>query len=322
MMYKILTAALIYPFAAALCSFASVDAGLLALVPTNSQVVVGINVETARNSDFGRYFIDKMNIDNSGRHGVEELIEQTGFDLRRDLQSLMFANTTLAKHGNPSDFLVLARGTFDQAKIRSAALAKGGIVQSYRGVDMYLSKGPHQDNGFAFLDSGVFIAGAPATLQGVITNRAATSTLNPQLQQLISQASGENDIWFASSTSPSFFGNHFSPDMEKSMGGAQAVQSIVASSGGVRFGSAVQVTIDAIARSDKDATALADVVRFAASMVQMKAQSDSKANILSASLSQLSVSTSGPSVHLVVAVPETSLEQSAETPHHRRRIAH
>ena len=323
MMYKVLSAALIYPFAAALCSFASVDAGLLALAPSNSQIVVGMNVEAARNSDFGRYLMEKMNADKSGRDGVAKLVEETGFDLRRDLQSLLFASTTVAQHGNPSNFLVLARGAFDQARIRAAAMTKGATIQSFQGVDMYFSQGSHQQNGFAFLDSGVFAAGPVSMLQGAIANRNTTSALSSQMQQLVSQASGENDVWFASSLSPSLFTHGLNPDIDRSMsGGGQAIQSIVASSGGIRFGSAVQLTVDAIARSDKDATALADVVRFAASMAQMNNPSDPRTNLFVSSLSQLSVSAAGQSVHLTLAVPETNLEQMAEAHHTRRRMAH
>src|SRR5947209_3548719 len=134
MMFRALGASILCSLGAAVCSFAAVDNGLLALVPESSQVVVGINVLASRDSDLGQYLSTRFNAE---ANGLERLSTETGFDPRRDLESVVFAGApgTVGKHGSG---LVLARGTFDQDKIRSAALAKGAVVESFSGVDFYL----------------------------------------------------------------------------------------------------------------------------------------------------------------------------------------
>jgi hypothetical protein len=90
----------------------------------------------------------------------------------------------------------------------------------------------------------------------------------------------------------------------------------------VLFGSSLQITVDAIARSDKDASALADVLRFGGSLLQMKGPSDPHSALLASALNQMVVSAAGQSVHLSLSLPETTLEQLAETRPQRRRLAH
>jgi hypothetical protein len=106
----------------------------------------------------------------------------------------------------------------------------------------------------------------------------------------------------------------FQPEVDQSAAdGSQTLQSISAASGGVRFGSTVEITIDAIARSEKDASALADILRFGSSLLQAKGQSDPHTALLASALNQMLVSTAGQNVHLSLAMPEGTLEQLAET---------
>jgi hypothetical protein len=320
MIFRTLGAAIICSLSAAVCSFAAVDTGLLALIPENSQFVVGINVLASRNSDLGQYLSTRF----SGEaKGFEQLTAETGFDPRRDLASVVFAGAPGPSGKQDGSGLVLARGTFDQARIRTAALAKGIVVQPFSGVDFYLQGTGNGKHAFAFLANDVFATGSIAELRQAVANRFTAATLNPQLQQLISQVAGENDIWFASTVPASRFASHFHPEMDQSAGGSEALQAVSAASGGVQFGSSVQITLDAVARSDKDATALADVLRFGASLIQMKGQSDrNNAAQVAAALNQMLVSTNGQTVHLSLSIPETTLEQLAEIRPQRHRMAH
>jgi hypothetical protein len=321
MMSRTLGTAILFSLTSAVCSFAAVDNGLLALVPENSQVIVGINVVTSRNSDLGQYLSTRFNTGEA--KGLEQLSAETGFDPRRDLDSIVFAGSPPAagtKH-DMSSGLVLARGTFDQNKIRSAALAKGAVVQTFSGVDFYLQSTGNEKKAFAFLENDVFATGSIADLRQAVAHRLTPASLNPSLRELISQAATENDIWFVSTVPASRFASHLQPEMDQSVGGSQTLQAVTAASGGIRFGSSVQITVDAVARSDKDASALADVVRFGASLLQMKGQSDHHTTLLASALNQMLVSATGPNVHLSLSIPETTLEQLAETtPQHHRML--
>lgn len=320
MMFKTLVSVVLCSFGAVGSSFAAVDAGLLALVPPDAQVVVGVNVSASRDSDFGRYLSGRFN---SEAKGLEQLTAETGFDPRRDLQALLFAGNQGASGKKTSNGLVLARGNFDQSKIRSAALAKGSLVQTFSGVEIYLppAHAAQDQNAFAFLDSDVFAAGSLSGLRQAIASRSAPVPLPGQLARLITQAGTDNDIWFASSVPASRLPMHFQSDLDQSLNGSQALQSISAASGGIRFGSLVQVTLDAIARSDKDASSLVDVIRFGASLVQLKGQSDPRSVLLASALNQMMVSATGQNLHVALALPETTLEQFAEVRPRRRHMA-
>ena len=254
--------------------------------PANAQFVVGINVVASRSSDFGQYLSTRFNGD---MKGLEQFTAETGFDPRRDLESVIVAGILSTTGKQNTEAVVLARGTFDQSKIRSAALAKGAAVQTFSGVDLYVTGAGNHKNAFAFLESNVFATGSMNELQQAVATRSTPVNLNPQLQQLISQAGTDNDIWFASTVPASRFATHLEPEMDQSLGGSQTLQAISAASGGVKFGSSLEITLDAMARSDKDASALADVFRFGASLLQMKGQSDPHSALLASALNQMLV---------------------------------
>ena len=57
------------------------------------------------------------------------------------------------------------------------------------------------------------------------------------------------------------------PNLSSALNG-NVLAAINQLSGGVRFGDIVTVSVEAVARTDKDAQALADVLKFAASLVR------------------------------------------------------
>jgi hypothetical protein len=75
------------------------------------------------------------------------------------------------------------------------------------------------------------------------------------------------------------------------------------------------LTFDAVTRSAQDANALADVVRFMASMLQTRAQNDARAAVLASAVQQMQLQSTGPNVHLALSVPEKALEGLAQQAH-------
>jgi hypothetical protein len=151
-----------------------------------------------------------------------------------------------------------------------------------------------------------------ATIHRILANRAVPSVLDPVLQQKIDQVAN-NDAWFVSLTGGSFLNHHIGGEKNGPPAQAvQALQSVLASSGGVRFGSTVALTIDATARSPQDATSLEDVVRFFASMLQMQREKDPRAAILANALDNMNLAAQGNTLHLAISIPEKSMEQLAE----------
>ncbi len=290
--------------------FASVDNGLLSMVPADARIVTSIDVLQARTSEFGQYLLSKSQNEDPD---FADFIRQTGFDPRRDLQNLIFESSGPSDRAQ-SRFAILARGNFDPERIMGAARTKGATVQTYQGVELLLPHGNHggQTTAVAFPDVGVAIMADLATMHQILANRSTPSVLDPALQQKIDQV-GDNDAWFVSLTGGSFLRHHVAPEKNGPPAQAmQALQSILASSGGIRFGNTVDVTIDASARSPQDATSLEDVVRFFASMLQMERQKDPRAAILASALDNMTLAVKGNNLLLAVSIPEKSMEQLAD----------
>jgi hypothetical protein len=294
-----------------LCSWAGVDTGLLGLVPSDAYAIASIDVTRCRDSEFGQYLLAKQQM---GDQGFQRMIAQTGFDPRRDLQHVLLVSVRPANDGRHS-FAVIARGTFDENRIAAAATAKGATVQNYQGVRLFVNREETRSTAFAFLDTGVAAMADLPVLERIIANRASPASVNSDLQGRIEAIGPENDAWFVSLDHGGALAQHI---LEEAGPQAQAMQSVTQSSGGIRFGETVQASFQAITRSPQDANALADVIRFLASMVRMR-QDDPRAAILAPALDSMALFTAGNTVHFSLSIPEKSLEQLAELRPNRAR---
>ncbi|HXE10756.1 MAG TPA: hypothetical protein VN633_01465 [Bryobacteraceae bacterium] len=292
---------------AGLTAFAQVDQGLLNLVPSGTRVVAGIRVDQGKVSPFGQFLLQRAA--QQDNH-FQKLLDETGFDPRRDLQQVLFAST--GEHPQPGmhqHVIVLARGVFDPQRIKDTAVAKGGHVENYRGVDIISGKA--QDNGgVAFLDDTLAVMGDRATIRSLIQNRNAPAPLDPQLQQRMQIASTGNEAWFASVVPGTEIPPQakFGPDGQ-SINGA-VLQGITETSGAVHSAAnGLNLNFDAVTRSEKDAQSLSDVIRFFAGMVQMQAQNQPQAALLLPSLDSMRLTTAGNETHVSLSISEATVEQ-------------
>lgn len=301
-------------------AFASVDPDLLALVPPGARLISGIQLDQARSSAFGQYVLTRIDTENQD---FQRFIETTGFDPRRDLDEFVFAATAPASDNSQPGFAILARGTFDQDRLKAKAKSTGAEVQKYQGVDLIFEKNAHHNQtGFAFLEGGIAVMADRATLRQIVAARASPTEIDPALQQQVLEVSANNDAWFASLSVPPHLAFAFPGEVKQGEGKqeakqqdarrAEALQSILQSSGGIHFGDTVTLSFNAQTRSDKDAISLEDVVRFVSSMIQMQRQNDPRAAILASALDNMQMTTNGPALHVSVSLPEKNLEQLAE----------
>ncbi|MBV8897157.1 MAG: hypothetical protein JO051_11645, partial [Acidobacteriaceae bacterium] len=194
-------------------------------------------------------------------------------------------------------------------------LANNGTIQNIEGVDVYIGNGHHQQQqAFALPDVGIAVVGDLASVQEVIANRANTSQLDPALQSLISKVSANSDAWFASVLPGSYLTQHLNDATnQQAKSQAQALQSVRQAAGGVLFGDPVQLSFDAVTRSPQDAVSLEDVVRFMTSILQMQRQQNPQLQVLASSLDNMTLTASGDHFHAALAIPESSLEQLADS---------
>jgi hypothetical protein len=294
---------------------AAVDSALAALIPADASTVSGVNVAQAKASSFGRFVLSQMNLDDNS---VQNFVLETGFDPRRDLNDLMLATTGV---GEKTQAVVLGRGTFNPGKILNTARTHGATVTNYKGVDI----ASHKEGAIAFIDASLAIAGHDTAVRAVIDQRGSGKSLPEAITKKMQELSAQNDAWFYSATSPADF---FAGKMDPNIGGAMKdglMQAVLQAAGGIKFNEKeARISGEAVTRSDKDATALADVFRFLAQIVQQNsgnANNQQGAADLAALISKMQLSTESNVMKVSLAIPEEMLERVFRSPRARARTA-
>lgn len=205
--------------------------------------------------------------------------------------------------------LVAARGTFDSAKIIALATSQGKhVVTTYNGAQMLTPIDPNQQQALAFFDGNFAVAGNVDLVKAAVDRRKSASGVSPQLAAKVALY-GAADAWTVSLVPLSgLAGTAQGPGAGPLNGMLQGdlLKNVTETSGSVTFASPVQVTGELVANSEKDATALGDVVKFLASMIQTGG-SEAGASV-STLIQSLNVTTEGKVLKLALAIPEAQLE--------------
>jgi hypothetical protein len=91
------------------------------------------------------------------------------------------------------------------------------------------------------------------------------------------------------------------------------VKSVVEFGGGVKLGPELTIAGEAVTKTEKDATALVDVLRFFIGMAQMSAQKDPKAANSMAFLQKLDLRAEGNVAKMSLTIPAAELEKAVQT---------
>jgi hypothetical protein len=284
------------------------DQQLVNLLMPDVKVVAGVNVDQAKNSPFGQFMLSRMQ---AGEGGLGKLTGATGFDPRRDLREILMG--TVGQPGQKG--LVLARGTFDATRIFEAARSAGQTLENYKGVEILTGKEDSATHALAFLDGSIAVAGDLDSVHGAIDRRSGNNSLDPALAAKVGLLSTSLDAWSISTVPMAALANEKVPDMKlNGLLNSDVLKNVTQTSGGIKFGAMIQFSAEAVARSDKDATALADVVRFLGNMLQANAPTASAAAVTSL-IQSLDVKTDGNTVKLALAIPEDQLEKLMQSAH-------
>jgi hypothetical protein len=210
------------------------------------------------------------------------------------------------------------RGTFDTNRILALAKAEGATIRTYKGIQVLTGnkKRPLEFNTgigksegwFAFLDNSIVALGDEGSVRAAIDRRGLGTAVSARLLAKVHEVSSLYDIWGVSMIPTSELAAAV-PD-ERLSGAMQgdALRGIEETSGGIRFGNDIEVAAEAVTRSEKDATAIADVVRFFTGLARMN-QNDPGAAQVAKFLESLELSTQGNVFKLSLRVPETELEK-------------
>ncbi len=292
---------------------AAADPALMKLVMPEARVLAGFNISQGLASPLGQFVLSQMPPDTAD---FQKFITVTGFDPRHNLREVL-----IAAPGGPSQKqagLVLVRGSFDAGRAVALAKQHGAGVSYYKGVPILSggakkSKGKsqgHPEGWFALLDNSTVALGDAASVRGAIDRRSTGSTLDAHLVNKVNELSSLYDFWGVSTIpATEWTGTVPVPD-EKASGVMKGdmFRAISETSGGVRFGNDIEISGEAVTRSAKDATALADVIRFLTGLVQMNAQ-DPKVAGVSKFLQTMELSTDGNTMKMSLRVPEAEVEK-------------
>jgi hypothetical protein len=292
-------------------ALAGVDPALLALVPPDAKMLMGIQVSQTQASPFGQYLLSQDVLSQLDR-STNQILTEAGFDPRRDLREI------LAASGDGVSGLLLGRGAFQPAKISKAAVTAGAVSSRYRGVDLLSSTGSGKSKiagSMAFLDASTLVAGDTDAVKAVIDRHASGAVFAGALADKARQISSLNDAWLASLTPPAALTGGAATGaaaagapQNSQLGPVQnLLQSALQFSAGLKF-AATQATLSAevVARSAQDAQSMADVLKFLTGMLQQANPNAAKTPSLA---DAAKIYVSGSAMHLVLSVPEQQLEQ-------------
>jgi hypothetical protein len=281
------------------------DSSLLNLVSPDAKALAGIHVDRSTASQFGQYMLRQMQNEDGD---FSKFVADTGFDPRRDLKEVIMASVDGQHNGHG---LVVAHGTFNVPKLLLHAKTTGATLTNYKDVQVITGKGDH--GWIAFLDSGTVAAGDPTMVRTSIDRRGGGSGIDAKLAAKVNEVSNKYDAWMVSMVPvTNFTGKLPDPRMNGAIRG-DMIQGIEQASGGVVFGSTVQIAGEAVTKTDKDATALADVVRFLTGMVQMNRDKPEMAKF-AALLDTMSLQANANTLSFSLSVPEGDLEQMLKPP--------
>jgi hypothetical protein len=209
--------------------------------------------------------------------------------------------------------LVLARVKYNFDKISGLAKTDGKQkVQMYNGATLILDPREMHASAMAFIGTNIAIVGDLAGVKAAVDRRSKVNVLDAELNNKINALSSSQDAWAVSIAPLSSLNAGPAADPSSPLKGAfngDLLKNVTATSGGIKFGTQIQLSTQMTATDEKNATALGDVVKFLVGMATMNAGGAKGAPPAMMSLLQtLTIETQGKVVNLTVSAPEDQVE--------------
>ncbi len=278
------------------------DPQLMNLVMPDAKVLAGMNVTNAKISPLAQFILTQA--PGTDQH-LQAFIAATGFDPRQDIAEVLAASAGDPAH--PSG-LLLIRGTFPVEKIVAAAAGHRGVtVETYAGARLITATGPKQKmpHAVAFLGTTIAVTGDAGNVKAALDRNSASNSIDPALAVKVNALSNAEDAWFVSAAPAlSFLPGNVPAAQGPIAGVLPMLKSIQSSSGGVKLGSNVQITAEAVTLDAQSATALASVIQLLKILAASSPQLQKSIQIIQG----IQVTTQGPAVDLALSVPESQIE--------------
>jgi hypothetical protein len=276
------------------------ERALLDFIMPDARVVVGIDIAHIRSSPLNASF---SNSEQNANPDMQKLMEAAGFDPLRDLQEILFASPGIGK--NPPALLV-ARGTFDAARLRAFAVAAGSKVSEFAGVPILSD--PEKDRGaFALLDN-IILGGNREQVEAAIGRRGHGMILNTEMATRVSALSRRYDAWLVSIAPLATMASNLPPDAKvEGLTTTAALRSIEQFSLAISMSSDLSVAAELVMANNKAAGSIADGIQMMMGMAQTSAKNEPG---LMSALKNLNVGVERNLVHLGFTLPMGEAEQA------------
>jgi hypothetical protein len=284
------------------------ESALLRLVMPDAAVIIGINVNQIKSSPISEAVFSGIE---SSDESLKTLIGATGFDMRRDLLEVVIAGPG---GGTKRRGLLLVRGSFDTERFLSLARAVRASVTSYQGIQI-VSGGEKEPFALAWLDDSILVGGDQESVRAAIARHRSSSRLYPRLLAKASELSQAFDAWGVSVMPVSeLAGGVPDPKLKGALQG-DVLKAIEQASGGVKFGTRLQASVELTTRTEKEAAALRDVLQFFAGLALAEAHKTQPA----VPLEDVRLTVQGRSVKLSLEISEQQVAQMIQAQRQGRR---
>jgi hypothetical protein len=286
------------------------DPRLLNLVMPDAATLAGANVTNAEITPFGQYILTQLtsSANQSVNQEFQTFVTATGFDPRHDISEILAASSSNVT--NPSG-LVLAIGNFNVPQITAAIAAKAPTqtAQTYDGATLFTSTNPKSSFALAFLGTNIAIVGDIASVKAAIDRSPNANSINPALAVQVQTLSTTEDAWVVTNSPlTSLIPTLGAPSAAPVSPFAGMFSSIQGSSGGVKFGTNVQITGQVLTTDAASATSLANVLQALVSIASMAGGQDPQIAALAQILQGMKVTADGAAINVALSIPETQVE--------------
>jgi hypothetical protein len=237
---------------------------------------------------------------------MQKLMEAAGFDPMRDLQEFLFASPGLGK--NPPALLV-ARGNFDVAKLRSFAESAGSKITDFSGVP--LLSDPEKDSGaFALLDN-IILGGNLDQVKAAIQRRGHGRILNTEMATRIADVSQRYDAWLVSIAPLATMADNLPADSKmEGLTNAETLRAIEQFSIGVSLKSDLAFAAEMVMSNADAAGKMASGLQMMMAMAQQSAKDQPAAM---AALKNVNLGVDNNVVRIGVSVPVDEVEKAVRS---------
>jgi hypothetical protein len=222
-----------------------IDPALESLVPKDTILATGANIEAIRDTPVYQKYLSTVNLPQ-----FEDFVKRTGVDPRKDLLEVLSCS-------NGKTGLFLARGKFDRDQLAARLEGAGASRFSYKKHDLF----GNENSAVVFMSNTILAAGRTPDLRSLIDEQSQSDHGIPAaLRAQVASIGAGNQIWAALTGGPQ--GVDFAVPRNSNLATAvQILRGIDSAAVGVDLRHGLDLEAKADCLSDRDAKRLHDALR-------------------------------------------------------------